>query len=220
MTKSNLACVLRDRGRLDEAEPLFDEVLQTRRRLLDPTHPDVLMSMYLVAYLRLQQGRWEAARALFEETLTGRRRALPAGHADTVRTMHHLAWLLAAPAEPKVRDPQRALALAQEAVRHAPPGGDEWTTLGAAYYRVGDWDNAVTALEKDESKRSDRFLPRNRLFLAMALSQRGEAEKARQWYDKATREIAQHPSDDPDLRAIRDEAERLLGQPNSKPPAP
>ena len=25
-----------------------------------------------------------------------------------------------------------------------------WNTLGAAYYRVGDWKNAITALEKSE----------------------------------------------------------------------
>jgi hypothetical protein len=54
----------------------------------------------------------------------------------------------------------------------------------------------------------------------MVLWRRGEADKARQSYDAAAREIAKHPSDDPDLRALRAEAERLLGQTSAAPPAP
>jgi serine/threonine protein kinase/Flp pilus assembly protein TadD len=216
LTKGNLACVLRDLGRLDRAEQLFEEVLKTRRAVLDPNHPDVLMSMNQLALLRKKQGRLGEARALFEDTLKGRRQALPAGHPDTVRTMHHLAWILATAADAKLRDPQRALALAKEAVRHSPPGDDEWTTLGAAYYRVGDWDNAVIALEKEESKRSDSFVPRNRLFLAMALWKRGEADKAREWYDRAVGGTETARPADPEVVQLRDEAAVLLGLPPVK----
>jgi serine/threonine protein kinase/WD40 repeat protein len=47
------------------------------------------------------------------------------------------AWRLAASADPKLRDPRRAVELAKKAVELAP--GEGLYTLGLAHYRAGDW---------------------------------------------------------------------------------
>ena len=59
-----------------------------------------------------------------------------------------LAWTLADLADPESRDEKWAVDLAREAVRLVPNDADFWNTLGVAHDRAGNWDEAVTALEK------------------------------------------------------------------------
>ena len=59
-----------------------------------------------------------------------------------------VAWELATHPELKICDPGQAVNLAKRAVELDPKESVYWTTLGAAYYRAGDWKEAVAALEK------------------------------------------------------------------------
>ena len=59
-----------------------------------------------------------------------------------------LAWLLATCSDAKFRDPKQAVALAKRAVELDPNNWGYLNTLGAAYYRAGDWKAAIAALEK------------------------------------------------------------------------
>ena len=96
-----------------------------------------------------------------------------------------LARLLAACAEPKLRDPKRASELARKAVDLAPNQGTHWNTLGVAQYRAGDWPAAIEALTKSMELRKggDGF---DWFFLAMAHWKLDHKEEARQWFDHAS----------------------------------
>jgi tetratricopeptide (TPR) repeat protein len=121
-----------------------------------------------------------------------------------------LARFLAFAPDPLVRDPARALPLAKRAVELAPKDGNYWNTLAGASYRTGDWQAAVTALEKSMEFRQggDSF---NWFFLAMAHWQLGHKDEARQWYDRAVAWMEKNLPGDEILRGLRVEAAALLG---------
>jgi WD40 repeat protein/serine/threonine protein kinase/tetratricopeptide (TPR) repeat protein len=95
-----------------------------------------------------------------------------------------LARLLTTCQDPKLRDPTQALALARTAVGEMKQEVQSWSTLGMAFYRTGDWKAAIDALEHAVQLRKEGDAI-DWCFLAMAHWQRGEKEKARQWYDRA-----------------------------------
>jgi tetratricopeptide (TPR) repeat protein len=119
------------------------------------------------------------------------------------------AWFLVSCPDPRYRDPQRALKLAKRATQLAPSEQQYGATLGAAYYRAGNWPEAVETLSKGEP------LPGGSswrlFFLAMAHSQLGHKDEARQAYDKAVQLMEKHEFSDRELRRVRAEAEQVLG---------
>jgi len=120
-----------------------------------------------------------------------------------------LAWLLATAANPKVRDPGRAVQCAKKAVELASKEGDYWSTLGTAHYRAGDWKAARAVLEKSMELRKggDSF---DWFFLAMCHEKLGDKAKARHWYARATRWMDKNQPNDEELRRFRAEAAELL----------
>jgi serine/threonine protein kinase/uncharacterized protein HemY len=127
------------------------------------------------------------------------------------RDRRNLAWFLATCPAPRLRNPDRAVSLAKEAVELAPEGGDCWRTLGMAHYRAADWRAAVTALNKATELRlggdsAEWF------FLAMAHWQLGDKQQARSWYDRAVRWMDEKQPRDKNLRRWRAEAAALLGR--------
>ena len=120
-------------------------------------------------------------------------------------TLNNLAWPLATSADPKLRDPARAVELAKKAVELKPKEGSCWNTLGVAHYRAGDWGAAVAALEKSGELRQggDSF---DWFFLAMAHWQLGDNEQARNWYDQAVQWMEKNKPEDEELRRFRAEA--------------
>jgi serine/threonine-protein kinase len=149
--------------------------------------------------------------------LTVLEQAPPRERADTA---NNLAWIFATCTVPSFRDPDRAVALATQAVKLANTKGSYWSTLGVAHYRTGQWKEAITALEQ-----SMRLLDGNHhyamLFLAMANWQLGEKERARSWYDRAVQWLKEHKQDvekngewEEQLCRFRQEAEELLGLKN------
>jgi tetratricopeptide (TPR) repeat protein len=165
------------------------------------------MNNVAVTYSAL--GRHAEARELHEQTLELRLKKLGRDHAETLKSMNALAWILATAPEQKLRDPAKALELAEEAVCLAPEEGDYWNTLGAARYRVGEWQGAVEALTESVQRRkggdgSDWF------FLAMAHWQLGDRDQGRECYDRAVRWMEKHKPRDEELRQFRAEAAELL----------
>ena len=65
-----------------------------------------------------------------------------------MNALNDLAWLLSTDPDPELRDPARALHLAEEAVRASADHVACWNTLGVARYRAGDWSGAIEALER------------------------------------------------------------------------
>ncbi len=132
-----------------------------------------------------------------------------------------LAWILLTCPNQTLRDPPRALTLAQEAVELEPDQGPYWNTLGVAHYRAGQWQKAIEALEESVRLYEGRDLSFNAFFLAIAHWQRGERDVARRWYDEAVAWMREHRPDDERLVAFRMEAEHLMGLSTKQdPPTP
>jgi serine/threonine protein kinase/Tfp pilus assembly protein PilF len=127
------------------------------------------------------------------------------------------AWLLATCADAKLRDAAKAVRLAKNNVQMSPNEATYWNTLGAAHYRMGNWRDAVAALERSIalSKGGDAA---DFFFLAMAHRQLGNNDEAGRWYEKAMewmdknqKQLQQNKVFDEELHQFRGEAAELLG---------
>ena len=163
MTMINLADTARVEGRLDEARRLATEAVELHRRTLGPKHPQTLLAVTIRATVPRDQGRLAEARTDYEEALGGMRRILSPRTPELQRTMNAYAWMLATASDPGVRDPHRAIELANELIQNSPKVRDVWTTLGVAHYRTGAWNDAIAALEKSEAVRPRAIHRRQRL---------------------------------------------------------
>ena len=114
-----------------------------------------------------------------------------------------VAWYFATTENPSNRDPALAVELAKRAVKINPAG--DWNTVGVAYYRLGDFKQALPDLERGNDGNSWAFF-----FLAMAHRQLGNADAARQYYDQAIQWMNEHEPQNPELLRFRAEAERLF----------
>ena len=137
--------------------------------------------------------------------------------AHTLTLSNNLAWALATCPDRGLRNPPRAVALAQSAVRQAPRDGVYWNTLGVAYCRAGDWDAAHAALERSVELRAGGD-SHDWFFLAMACWKRGQREQARIWLDRAERWMEKNRPRNRELKRFRAEAVALI-KPAEPPPS-
>jgi serine/threonine protein kinase/tetratricopeptide (TPR) repeat protein len=204
----NLSGVFERLNRLDEAIDACRKAIETDQDYATETAYGQLGSI-----LR-KRGSVDKTDSVFGEIERVARKAFRQ-RPDDARTRNALAqclngwaYVLATLLEPKLRDPGRALSLAQETAELAPKNGMFWRTLGVAHYRTGNWTAARGALEKSIQlgfQRSSSFF-----FLAMAHWRLGEKDKARGWYDRAVRWMDRNQPKSEDLRRFRAEAEELL----------
>jgi tetratricopeptide (TPR) repeat protein len=133
------------------------------------------------------------------------------------------AWGLIASPEPRDRDPELAIALAEKAVKIFPYDGTNWYALGVAEYRAGDFAQAVDALSKMrrlQNGESYQYYGFSGTFVyAMAYWQTGQLDAARQWYDTAITEMNKFYPGNPELRRYRAEAEALMWLKSSAGPS-
>jgi len=114
------------------------------------------------------------------------------GQTGDVYNVNSLAWpCLLAPGG--VDDPAWAIRLAKERVGTDPKGAG-WTnahlnTLGAAFYRAGQFDEAITWLKNSIAAGAGVGLPQDWLFLAMAHARSRHDKEARKCLERAVREI-------------------------------
>ena len=93
-TMNTLAGLLRQRGNYSEAEPLYQDSLQGRRRVLGDDHADTLTSLSNMGLFLKSQGKFAEAFDYYSEALEGRRRILGDDHRATLTTLNNLAFLL------------------------------------------------------------------------------------------------------------------------------
>ena len=93
---ARLASLLRDQGKLSEAEPLYIEALEGRRLVLGNDHPNTLNSIFNLANVLQVQGKFYLAEPLYLEALEGRRRILSNDHPSTLSSINNLAALMKA----------------------------------------------------------------------------------------------------------------------------
>jgi tetratricopeptide (TPR) repeat protein len=96
---------------------------------------------------------------------------------------NNLAELFTTAPDEQYRNPALAVELARKAVELHPQPGGCYNTLGITLYRAGDWNAAISALEKSRELRQggdwyDWF------FLAMAHWRLSHKEEAQRWYDQ------------------------------------
>jgi WD40 repeat protein/tetratricopeptide (TPR) repeat protein len=102
------------------------------------------------------------------------------------RAAYHLARICAL-GPGGLADYAPAVRLAQQGVAATPKG--PWTlhTLGAVYYRAGQWDKAIESLRASlDASPNYPGHPCNWLMLALAYRAKGEEDEVRRWLDKAT----------------------------------
>jgi tetratricopeptide (TPR) repeat protein len=78
-------------GRYNEAEELFVQVMETRKRVLGDEHPDTLTSIANLASTYWNQGRWKEAEELQAKELEICSRVLGSEHPNTLTSMNNLA---------------------------------------------------------------------------------------------------------------------------------
>ena len=87
------AYYLYERGRYSEAEPLYQQALEMRKRLLGEEHPDVAGSLNNLAGLYRSQGRYSEAEPLYQQALEMRKRLLGEEHPSVATSLNDLALL-------------------------------------------------------------------------------------------------------------------------------
>ena len=78
---SNLAIQDMHSGQWNEAEKLYVQVMETRKRVLSQERPDTLTSMANLATIFWNQGRWNEVEGL--QVMEARKRVLGQEHPDT-----------------------------------------------------------------------------------------------------------------------------------------
>lgn len=92
---NDLANVLMEQGRVDEAQQLYDETLRVRRESLGPDHPDTISSINNLAEVYLTRREPERAEALYREAIERGGRTLGPDHPDQIASLTNLATALA-----------------------------------------------------------------------------------------------------------------------------
>jgi tetratricopeptide (TPR) repeat protein len=93
LLKNQTGFHLDSRGRYDEAEPLYKEALELRRKLFGEEHNAVAQSINNLAALYHAQGRYDEAEPLFEQTLELRKRLPGQERSELARSLNNLAEL-------------------------------------------------------------------------------------------------------------------------------
>jgi tetratricopeptide (TPR) repeat protein len=134
---------------------------------------------------------------------------------EQAQACNALAWIyVVGPQE--LRAPDKALPLAQRAVRLAPIDWKLRNTLGVVYYRLGQFDASIETLERSIEDSKQEATAYDLFFLAMNYQQIGQATRARSYYDRAVRWMqaqgAFTPDEEEELNAFCSEANAVLSK--------
>ena len=217
-----LGHLLLESGRHGEAEAALRDALVLRDRIAadspDPDHfRDLAIARDGLSRALAESGR--TAEAIGERQIALQTwEILAADHPRNaeyrdrrVNTLNDLAWLLVTDPDPGLRDPARAVLLAEGAVRASADHDACWNTLGVARYRAGDWAGAIEALERSAiSSPGGLGTAFDHYFLAMAWCRLRREDQAREWLERGAAWASGHRPGHVALRRFREEAEALL----------
>jgi serine/threonine protein kinase/tetratricopeptide (TPR) repeat protein len=204
----NLAIDYQEAKRLKEAIQLNQSALASLKGKA-PDDQFTFNAMTNLAACYAEAGRYAEAFPLYEQSLALRTSKLGPDHPATLGSMLRLAWPLATCSDVKYRNPARALELARKAINYPANQDFIYGTLGAANYRTGAWNDAITALTK-ALQINPEGIGTEGFFLAMAYWQLGQKEEARKWYDQAAKWMDKNKPKDEELRRYRTEATELM----------
>jgi tetratricopeptide (TPR) repeat protein len=119
-----------------------------------------------------------------------------------------LAWLLLNHPDPDLREPTLALALARRVVEKCSDSSAYWNTLGVAYFRTGDFETAISALDC-AIVLGDGGSSFDHIFLAMAHARLGNQEESRRYLAHAMFQKEKDYPTHPELARFCDEAQSI-----------
>jgi tetratricopeptide (TPR) repeat protein len=90
---NNLASLYDSQGKYSEAELLYLDALEMRRRLFTGDHPDVATSLNNLALLYNSQGKYSEAESLYVDALEMTKRLFTGDHPDVASSLNNLAGL-------------------------------------------------------------------------------------------------------------------------------
>jgi serine/threonine-protein kinase len=180
LAANDLAAVLRNLGKLDEAQALHEEALALRRERA-PDSVLVAESLNNLAGIALGRGRWEEAAEMLTEALAIRRRILGEAHPLVVQSLSNLAG--AAYRVGHAEQARRHLEDAERAARELGATGAEGlayvlSTLGAMDLAAGELDLAERRLDEALELRR-KLLPAGHPAIVAQLEKQADLHVAR-----------------------------------------
>jgi tetratricopeptide (TPR) repeat protein len=200
-------------------QPAPDRALADFERFLalvpksDPRRPEVQLRVASIYNARRDVPNTIAA---LVETLDAPpdRVPFPDVHANLC---NNVAWSLASPRN--ARPPETVIRLAEKAVELEPFNFSFQNTFGVVLYRLGRHADAVQCLNRNLEP-SGTFVPFDLYFLAMSYAKLGQADKARECFDRADAAVTPKAefsaSERAELADFRAEAADVLGVAKSK----
>ena len=91
---NNLALVLNQQGKYEEAEEMHRQALALRETVLGKEHPNTLRSMNNLALVLESQGKYEEAEEIYRQALALKETVLGKEHPDTLGSINNLALVL------------------------------------------------------------------------------------------------------------------------------
>ena len=147
---STMGRVYASLGLYDQALPLQEGALATRRKLLGEAHLDVASSLIDVGTVLWHRGEYARARPLFEQGLALRERLLGPDAplvADSLQNLGNLLWSRGEYDEAR-RRLERALAIREKVVPDSADVASTLNSLGAIAYKSGDFAEASRMWER------------------------------------------------------------------------
>jgi len=87
---NNIALLLKNEGKYEEAMSLYQESLQIYKKMYGSEHPYYALSLYNIGGLVYEQGKYEESLKYFQDCYDIRCRISGANHPDTISTK---AWI-------------------------------------------------------------------------------------------------------------------------------
>lgn len=194
-------------GRLQEAEAVLRRAIESQEKtgeLPGGTDPKIWGWLwYSLGLLLHETGRYEEAADAFRKS-HHQFEDLAAKSPGAIQNI--IAWILVDTPAIQFRDPKRAIRILKKILQDDPLWGRCWATLAIAHFELGQWDDALEAMQKSlEANKKETQL--DQFFMAMMHWQCGNKHEARKWYDKALRALEPDLRDPLALRRRRAEAE-------------
>lgn len=108
----------------------YERVLQ-----IDPTNKE---ARFIIGHVYINAKEYAKAEKILKELIKE--------YPEDFQLLNNLAWLYATAEDPKYRDGQKAVRLAQQAMVLNPTDHHIWSTLSEAYYVSGNYEKAYRAI--------------------------------------------------------------------------